>query len=139
MFWDSSALVPIFLKEERSGELTGLLASDPQPLVWWATPVECHSAFQRRHRRATIPPATLQEALGRFDEIGRARGQVSPDEPVRRRAIRLLAVHGLRAADALQLAAALFWCEESPEGQQFVCLDDRLRDAARAEGFDVRP
>jgi hypothetical protein len=45
----------------------------------------------------------------------------------------------LRAADALQLAAALIWCEEQPAGEVFVCLDDRLREAARREGFTLVP
>jgi hypothetical protein len=50
-----------------------------------------------------------------------------------------VASHPLRAADALQLAAALVWCDEAPQGTAFVCLDDRLRDAARREGFAVLP
>jgi len=50
---------------------------------------------------------------------------------------RLLGVHGLRAADALQLAAALALCLERPAGWGFVTLDDRLATAAAAEGFEV--
>jgi len=45
----------------------------------------------------------------------------------------------LRAADAFQLAAALAWCEGHPRGERFLSLDDRLRDAARREGFTVLP
>ena len=55
------------------------------------------------------------------------------------RAARLLAVHPLRAADALQLAAALLWCEEQPHAEGFVSLDVKLREAAFKEGFTVRP
>jgi predicted nucleic acid-binding protein len=47
--------------------------------------------------------------------------------------------HPLRAADALQLAAALIWCEEQPHGETFVSLDDRLRGAASKEGFTLAP
>jgi hypothetical protein len=50
-----------------------------------------------------------------------------------------LRAHPLRAADALQLAAALMWCDEAPTGETLVCLDDRLRDAARREGFAILP
>lgn len=35
--------------------------------------------------------------------------------------------------------AALVWADEAPTGQAFVCLDDRLREAAQAEGFSVLP
>jgi hypothetical protein len=48
-------------------------------------------------------------------------------------------VHPLRAADALQLAAALVWVEEQPHGEGFVSLDGRLRDAAAREGFTLVP
>jgi uncharacterized protein len=51
----------------------------------------------------------------------------------------VLATHALRAAEALQVAAALTWCDESPRGERFVCLDERLKQAARREGFDVLP
>ena len=64
---------------------------------------------------------------------------VAPSAPLRERASRLVAVHPLRAADAFQLAAALASSELTPRGDGFVTLDDRLRTAARAEGFTVRP
>lgn len=45
----------------------------------------------------------------------------------------------VQKADSLQLAAALIWSGNHPEGFEFVCLDTRLRDAAQAEGFSVLP
>ena len=54
-----------------------------------------------------------------------------------RRARRLLALHDLRAADALQLAAALVACDEQPTLLPFVTLDRRLADAARREGYSA--
>ncbi len=62
----------------------------------------------------------------------------SPNFP-RERAVRLLLSHPLRSADAQQLAAALIWCEEKPAGQDFVCLDQRLRESAEREGFRTLP
>jgi hypothetical protein len=39
-----------------------------------------------------------------------------------------------------QLAAALMWCDDAPgAATPFVCLDERLRDAARREGFAILP
>ena len=49
----------------------------------------------------------------------------------------MLRVHALRAADALQLAAALLASDEEPAGLDIVTLDSRLADAARREGFRV--
>jgi len=46
-------------------------------------------------------------------------------------------VHPLRAADSLQLAAALSWVREEPGGASLASLDDNLRIAATKEGFTV--
>jgi len=48
-----------------------------------------------------------------------------------------LGSHPLRAADALQLAAALTARDKSPELVQVVCSDGRLSEAAGNEGFAV--
>lgn len=50
---------------------------------------------------------------------------------------RLLRVHALRAADALQLAAAIAASEADPASLDLVMLDEQLAEAARREGFPV--
>jgi hypothetical protein len=51
---------------------------------------------------------------------------------------RLLRVHALRAADALQLGAALAWAEGRPAGRVLHTLDAHLAIAAEREGFLVQ-
>ena len=61
-------------------------------------------------------------------------------EATRDEAERMLDAHGdlnLRAADAMQLGAALVSCEGRPRRRAFVTLDYDLGRAARSEGFDV--
>jgi len=139
MFWDSSALVPALVPEARSAEVVSLLRADRSPAIWWASPVECQSALHRRHREESLPRASLAAALVRLKGFVEDVDIVAPNGKLRDRAGRILAAHPLRAADALQLAAALVWCDDAPEGETFACLDDRLREAARREGFDVVP
>lgn len=139
MFWDSSAIVPLILSELRSADLTERLAGDDAVAIWWGTPSECLSAIHGRHRQTPATQATLAGAFDRLRAIVDFADVVAPGDDVQRRAGRLLAVHPLRAADALQLAAALTWCEEQPYGERLVSLDERLRDAARREGFVVQP
>jgi predicted nucleic acid-binding protein len=139
MFWDSSAVVPLLLPESRSGALVSLLTADKETVVWWATPLECQSAIYRRHREEPLPPPMLAQATDRMRAFVEHADSVAPTDDVRRRAARLLAGHPLRAADALQLAAALIWCEEQPHNETFVSLDERLRTAARKEGFEIAP
>jgi hypothetical protein len=50
---------------------------------------------------------------------------------------RLLRVHPLRAAESLQLAAAIVAAEREPVTLDLVSLDERLGDAASREGFRV--
>jgi predicted nucleic acid-binding protein len=139
VFWDSSALVPILLPEARSDALTGLLVSDKEAVMWWATPLEVQSALYRRHRESPLPSPALRQATDRLRAFVEHADSVSPTDDVRHRAGRLVAVHPLRAADALQLAAALIWCEDQPQTETFVSLDERLRAAASKEGFSIAP
>ena len=46
-------------------------------------------------------------------------------------------MHERRAADSLQLAAALIAADHDPSSLESVCLDTRLTSAARREGFAV--
>jgi predicted nucleic acid-binding protein len=139
MFWDSSALVPLLVPESRSSEIVALLRSDRAPSIWWASPVECESALQRRRREGILSPAELAEALARLGRLAEDVDVVAPTARLRERAGRALASHPLRAADALQLAAAIVWADDTAAGEVFICLDDRLREAARREGFELLP
>jgi predicted nucleic acid-binding protein len=141
MFWDSSALVPTILPARDSEMLLALARSDDRPTMWWASPAECQSAIYRHHRDTPLPSTALEAALRRLDDLVEDTDIVAPTPTLslRARAGRLLSLHALRAADAVQLAAALIWCEDAPRGEGFVCLDARLRDAARAEGFGILP
>jgi predicted nucleic acid-binding protein len=139
MFWDTSAIIPVLLPEPRSAAMTAALSADREVTLWWGTPVECLSAIYRRHRETPVPAPLLTEALNRLRALVEDADTVSPTDEVRRRAGRLVGAHPLRAADALQLGAALVWCEEQSHGEIFVCLDVRLREAARREGFSLSP
>jgi uncharacterized protein len=139
MFWDSSAIVPLLVTEARSDAAQRLLGADEEPVIWWATPVECQSALRRRHRESPWSPAQLAAATERLRVVVQQFDTVAPTDELRSRAGRLVAAHSLRAADALQLAAAVIWCEEQPHGEGFVTLDARLAEAAASEGFIVHP
>jgi len=136
-FWDSSALVPLLVKEEATVPLRDLLVGEPGMITWWGTPVECASAVSRLEREGYLSPQAATEALGRLDAMARHWHRIEPVEAVLETARRLLRVHPLRAADSLQLAAAVLASEGRPATLEFVCLDDRLGIAAQREGFPV--
>jgi predicted nucleic acid-binding protein len=107
------------------------------PVVWWGSPVEVHSAIARLHRLGKLKDAEKQGALSRLDLLSGGWREILPGDHVRDLARRLLDAHELRAADSLQLAAALTWCQQHPAKRNFVCADQRLSKAAIAAGFSV--
>ena len=106
-------------------------------LVWWATEIECVSAVSRLERDGGLSAADTAMALGRLDALAGGWSEIQPLEGFRRTARRLLRVHPLRAADALQLGAALIGSEGDPGTLPFVSLDARLIAAAEREGFPI--
>ncbi len=138
-FWDSSALVAWLLEEPETSSVRRLLVNDADTVLWWGTPVECSSALQRRRREGRLDPAMFEDASRRLVDVESDTQEVTPSPHVRERAKRLLSVHSLTAADALQLAAALTWCEDRPTGHEVISLDRALREAARQEGFTTLP
>jgi predicted nucleic acid-binding protein len=134
-FWDASAIVPLLIIESATKTLQGRAATDPAMLVWWATEVECASAIARLERDGALDAAAVNEAFDRLKRLGEGWHEVEPSDAVREAAVRFLRVHPLRAADALQLAAAFVAAERRPSTLDVVTLDERLAAAARKEGF----
>lgn len=136
-FWDSSAIVPLLVAEPSSLVVMDEFERDPEVVVWWATEVECVSALARLEREGSLVGPSMTDALERLDALAQAWQEVQPVVRIRLTAIRLLRVHGLRGADALQLGAALAVAEDRPASLQIVTLDDRLGQAAEREGLRV--
>ena len=136
-FWDSSAIVPLLVHEEGTDAAIARIREDPEVAVWWGTAVECASAIARLERDGAHADR-VAEAFGRLDDLAQAWIEVEPHDEIRLLARRLLRVHPLRAADALQLAAAHLASERRPQSLELVTLDERVRVAARKEGFIVR-
>lgn len=138
-FWDTSAVVPLLVEQPASEQVAEVFGDDTRLCLWWGTRVEIESAIARLSREGALDArsvAALREAL---TELATASLEILPGSQLRETATRLLHRHPLRAADALQLAAAHVWCEDVPSGRSLVSLDHRLREAALREGFDVLP
>jgi hypothetical protein len=138
-YWDTSALVPLFIDQPHSPAAKEIFGDDPEAVLAWATWIEYESALQRAHREAILDEEGVAVARESFTLVRESAVEIQPSEELRARAIRLLAEHPLRAADALQLASALMWTGENPSGSGFVSFDDRLRKGAEGEGFTILP
>ena len=138
-FWDVSAVVPLCCPQPETTRTLRLRRELKRMIVWWGTPLEARSAFARLARAGHLDAAGRVDAIRRLGELRRAWDEVSPIERVRSLAEELPDTYGMRAADAAQLAAALVWCRERPKQRPLVAFDERLRAAATALGFSVRP
>ena len=134
-FWDASAIVPLLVTEPTTRTVQSLAEKDPTMLVWWATEVECASAITCLERDAALDDTAMTQAFQRLRQLAQTWHEVDPSDPIREAAVRFLRVHPLRAAEALQLAAAFIAAERRPSSLEIVTLDDRLAAAARKEGF----
>ncbi len=108
-------------------------------VLWWGTPLEARSAFARLVREGQLTTDERVRAVRLLAQLRVAWDEILPTEKARSLAEDLPDTHGVRAADAVQLAAALVWCWERPKQRPLVCFDDCLRTAATALGVSVRP
>ena len=106
-------------------------------VAWWAARVECASALGRLRREGSLHEAGFGAALRRLTTYAASWAEVEHSAAVRRTALRLLRVHPIRAADALQLAAALAAAHGDPSTLAFISRDARQSAAADIEGFPV--
>lgn len=136
-YWDTSALIPLCLSQSMTHRAIALYKRY-ELIVWWATPVEIASALARLVRMQQINSDDCAKASGLADRLAESWSVVQPSDSVRTRAVQLVRRYELRAADSLQLAAALEWCEDVPQGRIFLTGDQKLREAALLVGFDAQ-
>lgn len=135
-FWDSSALVPLCLTQSAT-EKAEAWAQQFNMAVWWGASVEVHSAIARIHRSGELTDEEKSDAEACLQALADRWREVLPSDSIREEAKAALDTYPLRAADSLQLAAALIWCRNRPTGRTFLCADTRLAEAAATAGFTV--
>ncbi len=134
-YWDASALVPLCVAEAGTAAARRLVRGGI--VTWSLSAVEIASAIERRAREGQLTDLERTAARGALEELAAAWTEISALTAVRERAMRLVATHALRAADAMQLGAALVAVADRPTAHEFVSADARLCSAASREGFGV--
>lgn len=136
-FWDSSALIPLCVEQLQTQRSEALFANYGV-IVWWATHVEIISGLTRLLRMKEIKGIEFIEGKHVAQAMELTWVAINPSANIEREARKLLELYPLRAADALQLAAALEWCEGKPKGRAFLSFDQRLNEAAELAGFTLQ-
>jgi uncharacterized protein len=135
-YWDSSALIPLLVQEERSPKVLAAFDDDPYVITSEYAFVEIASALWRRRHDGEL---TLDEhrAVDRLlADLSQTWVEMVVSKNVINTAVSVLARHRLRSGDALQLATAITSANRSIP---FVTLDEDLAEAAQSEGFPTLP
>lgn len=138
-FWDTSALVPLVVDQSWAPAARTLAARDPAITIWWGTIVEAEAAIARLERERIVSAYELPGIRDDLAELITAANVIEPSDSLRAVAVQLVRRHVLRAADALQLAAALAWAGGTAGHATCVSFDHQLRRASLTEGFRVEP
>ena len=133
-FWDTSALLFLCTKQPSKNDVE-LLYQRYEIVAWWATSIEARSSLARLVRMLEIDYVQRDKATDRYEELRMDWTEIEPGESLRYFAEGLPDRFALRAADALQLAAAYTWVMQRPAGRPFISGDRRLLDAAEQLGF----
>lgn len=132
-------MLPLLSEEAFSSVVANLLRQDDGVVVWWGTWIECSVAISRLRHEGKLDETGEEEARTALDRMADNWVERGPTDDTRLLAMIVSRDHHLKAADCLQLASALRWCEGNTMNARFVCLDDQLRRTAQDEGFVVLP
>jgi predicted nucleic acid-binding protein len=143
-YWDTSAILKLFVAESDSAALQAELVDEPGPaLTSSITPIEIYCAFLRKERDLHLPhgeAAALFRLFGNHCRAGRFR-LIPSNNLVLEEAERLAAVaYGLpapiliRSLDLIHIASA-----RVAQADALIATDRRLRDLALALNVRVLP
>ena len=133
-FWDTSSLIPLCVDLQSTPDVDRLF-QETSIVVWWGTTIEIRSALARLVRMQQATAAEIAQGIRLLDELRQSWQEIQPDETLRTFAEELPDRFSLRAADALQLAAAYTWTMNRPAGRPFISGDKRLLESAEQLGF----
>jgi len=80
IFWDTSALVPLLVREPASDRMRALATDATEIVVWWGTSLEVLSAFARREREGTIRPREVQQSRAELQILRSVWTEIHPSE-----------------------------------------------------------
>jgi predicted nucleic acid-binding protein len=135
-YFDASALVKRYTKEPNSEAVRRSIGKGLS-CTSRLSQVEIASALIRRAREGAISQSDRDRALSALTDDMAALYVVELSTEITSLARGLLLRNRLRAIDAIQLASCVYLRERTEREVCFVAFDDRLNDAAFAEGLKL--
>lgn len=136
IYWDSSALVKKYLREEGSDAVMQRLAGDAVVTTSILSFAEIHAVFARKASERTISSMAKKLLIRSFESDWQSMVVVHVNDVILPVVRDVLSRHNLRGADAVHLASGLYLARRTKCPKLcFGCADDRLLKAAAAEGL----
>ena len=140
-FFESSALVKLFVQEQGSSTMIELAESveDRLKTASALAPVEVRSALRKRERMGLATAAETSSAVRIASDERRHMIEYQISSLVLAQASTMIDKHHLRALDAIQLATAMVVRDTNQLQSDviFVCADEALLAAAEREGLQT--
>jgi uncharacterized protein len=136
VYLDTSSLVKLYIEEEGSSQVDGLVKSSEVAATSIVAYAEARAAFARRYREKSFTPAEHDRIKTYFDKDWSSYLIMSLSGDMIRFAGDLAEKHVLRGFDSIHLASALTLGRELSISIVFSCFDDNLQKAYRLEDLD---
>lgn len=138
-YLDASALVKRYVAEAGSADVNALIAAASVVGTTAISRAEVSSALSKAVRLRLLSREEAASALQVFNAEWESLVRLQLTEVLISRAATLAWEHGLRAYDAVHLAAALFWQDMLGDPVTVASYDRQLREAAKVTGLIVWP
>ena len=138
LYWDTSALFAFIIPEKLSTALRAFVEAHGETPAYSSliTLLEFESAIERRLSDRTLTARESDSARSFSLEFRKKAALLPLDLNALDQALHLQKIYKLRPGDAIQLAAARIGTS-NPIKTVFLCLDEKLNEAAKREGFQV--
>lgn len=130
-YFDTSALVKIYIHEAGSSRVRGLLTSY-EFLSSAITPIELHSAVQRRHRQGEITQPNYNSIVSRLAKDRSYWQLVEVVPQILSKAEELVKTANVRTLNAIHIASAIIIQDSFTTPLPFISADERQLAAAQS-------
>jgi predicted nucleic acid-binding protein len=139
LYLDTSALVKRYFKEPYSEEVTSRWQEATEIATSSVAFAEAMAAFYRKKRESSIEDEIIRQIVDDFHEDWLSFIRIQVNEELNSYVDTILKAHPLRGFDAIHLASAIVLHEKIPADLLFMCFDQKLTAAVKAEGLQTFP
>jgi len=137
LYLDTSALVKLYVDEEDSERIRGLVEAARVVATSRVSYVEARAGIARKLREGDLTEGEYRQILEGLEKDWKNYFIVEVSERVTRIGGELVERHPLRGFDAIHLASGILLKNRTEEEVLFACFDERLNEAAQSETLRV--